>query len=313
MLDCCLAKLIELNDSFAVPCDDEKQFAFDHLHQASIIVAALGGQHMRLCAIDYQLRSPDSRICSQAKGLGVAAIELTRSTLLPESRWLGQPDGASRWFSSALAMSIALESISASFAYEWSPIDRKGRVDETIIDALAHLVETASFVGARGVHAPCLEAPPPKNPADLRRIVNFLAPVLEKAQERSIALYLETYWPADLARSVADLDPDFLKISFDVGNCIAVGRDAITELETLGSSLGQIRLRDRRRLEIFRSLPMGHGDVPWSAVQQQVLKLSDRPQVVLASTGGASLVESYASAHRLLYNLLSEPAFSRVA
>ena len=85
------------------------------------------------------------------------------------------------------------------------------------------------------------------------------------------------------------------------------------ELETLGPSLGQLRLRDRRRHEIFRSLPIGHGDVNWSGVQQQVLKLSERPQIVLASTGGASLVESYASSLRLLYNLLNEPAFSRVA
>ena len=268
---------------------------------------------MRLAAIDYHLRTADSRLCAQAKGSGISALELTRSTLLPERRWLGQPDGSSRWFHSALAMGVALESISASFAYEWSPIDRKGRVDETIIDALADLVETASYVGARGVHVPCLDAPPPQNPADLRRNVNYLSPVLEKARERSLSLYLETSWSADLARSVADLDPQHLKISFDAGNAVAVGRDPVTELEILGSSLGQLRLRDRRRHEIFRSLPLGHGDVAWSAVQHAVLKLSERPQVVLASTGGASLVESYASAQRLLYNLLSEPALGRVA
>ena len=36
-------------------------------------------------------------------------------------------------------------------------------------------------------------------------------------------------------------------------------------------------------------------------------------EVVLASTGGASIIESHASAHRLLYQLLTETPFSRVA
>lgn len=268
---------------------------------------------MRLAAIDYHLRTHDSRLCAQARGLGITALELTRSTLLPERRWLSQHDGTARWFSSAMAMGIALESVSATFAYEWSPIDRKGRVDLAVIDAVTELVDIAAYVGAGCVHLPCLEAPEPKNPADLRRTIEYLAPALEKAQERNIVLCLETYWSADLNRSVADLDPTTLQISLDVGNCMALGRNPVTELETLGPSLGQLRLRDRRRHEIFRSLPIGHGDVDWSAVQQQIVKLSQRPQVVLAATGGASLVESHASACRLLYNLLSEPAFSRVA
>lgn len=268
---------------------------------------------MRLAAIDYHLRTTDSRLCAQAKGLGIGALELTRSTLLPERRWLGQADGSSRWFNSAIALGVALESVSATFAYEWSPVDRKGRVDNTVIDAVAELVEIASYVGAGCVHLPCLDAPAPKNPADLRRTVEYLAPALEIARERHITFCLETYWPADLSRSVADLDPQTLHISFDVGNCMALGRNPITELETLGSSLGQLRLRDRRRHEIFRSLPLGHGDVDWSSVQQQIVKLSQRPQIVLAATGGASLVESHASAYRLLYKLLSEPSFSRVA
>ena len=268
---------------------------------------------MRLAAIDYQLRTTDQRLCAQAKGQGITALELTRSSLLGETRWMSRKDGASRWHQAALSMGVALESISATFAYEWTPIDRKGRVDVTVIDALGDLVESCGLIGAHGMHVPCLEAPEPKNPADLRRVTQQLAPVLQSAKERNLVIYLETTWPADLARSVTDLDPMTLKIGFDTGNCVAAGRDIVSELEMLGPSLGQLRLRERRRHEIFRSLPLGHGDVAWSAVQQQVLKLSERPGVVLAATGGASLVESYASAHRLLYNLLSEPVISKVA
>lgn len=268
---------------------------------------------MRLAIIDYQLRVSDTQLCAHAKGLGVSAVELTQSTLLTERRWLGMPDGTSRWLHSAMSMGITLESISALFAYEWSPVDRKGRGDVTVIEAVVDLLDKAASVGASVVHVPCLEAKQPENPADLRRIVQFLSPALGKARERNLTLCLETSWPADLSRSVADLDPDILKISFDPGNTVAVGRDVLTELQTLGPSLGQLRLRDRRHHEIFRSLPLGHGDVNWSGMQQEILKLSQRPQIVLASTGGASLVESHASAHRLLYHLLSEPAYSRVA
>lgn len=268
---------------------------------------------MRLAVIDYHLRTSDARLCAQAKGLGISALELTHGTLLADRRWLSQHDGTSRWYTAAMAMGVALESLSASFAYEWSPIDRKGRADATIIEAVSDLVEKASYLGAGCVHVPCLEAAAPKNPADLRRTIEYFSPALEKARERSLPLCLETNWPAELSRSVAELDPEFLKISFDAGNAVASGRDPVVEIETLGPTLGQLRLRDRRRHEIFRSLPIGHGDVNWSGVQQQVLKLSERPQIVLVSMGGASLVESYASSMRLLYNLLSESVFSRVA
>ncbi len=268
---------------------------------------------MRLAAIDYHLRTNDARLCTQAKALGIAALEITRSTLLPEHRWLGQPDGTTRWYSAALSMGIAIESLSASFAYEWSPLDRQGRPDTTIIEAVADLVNSAAYVGARMVHLPCLESPPPREVSDCRKIMEHFHPIIEKAHERHIVVCLETYWPADVARRLTQFDPTVFQVSFDVGNCVALGRDPAIELDILGDSLGQLRLRDRRRHEIFRSLPLGHGDVDWSSVQQQVVRLSQRPQVVLASSGGASIIESHASAHRLLYQLLTETHFSRVA
>jgi sugar phosphate isomerase/epimerase len=268
---------------------------------------------MRLAAIDYHLRSSDARLCASAKGLGIAALELTRSTLMPDRRWLSLPDGTARWYTAALSLGIAIESLSATFAYEWSPLDRHARPDVTIIDAVADLVNMAAYTGARLVHVPCLDSPAPKVDSDARKIIAHLNPVLEKAHERQIVVALETYWPADAARRLSQFDPTVLQVSLDVGNTVALGRDPAMELEILGENLGQLRLRDRRRHEIFRSLPLGHGDVDWSGIQQQVVKLSRRPQVVLASTGGASLMESHASAQRLLYQLLSEPQFSRVA
>lgn len=268
---------------------------------------------MRLAAIDYHLRSNDTRLCGQAKGLGIEALELTRSSLMPDRRWLSLPDGTSRWYTAALSLGISIESLSATFAYEWSPLDRQARPDATIIDAVADLVNMAAYTGARMVHVPCLEAPAPKHDSEARAIIDLLNPVLEKAHERHIVVALETYWPADAARRLSQFDPTVLQVSMDVGNTVALGRDPAIELDILGDSLGQLRLRDRRRHEIFRSLPLGHGDVDWSSVQQQVVKLSRRPQMVLASTGGASLMESHASAQRLLYQLLSEPQFSRVA
>ncbi len=268
---------------------------------------------MRLAIIDYHLRQPDHKVCAQAKALGLPALELTRSALLPERRWLGQHDGASRWYSAAMAVGVSLQSLSATFAYEWSPIDRQGRADSTIIDALTDVIDTAGYLGISTVHVPMLDTPVPRQVSELLSVFESLTPVLERARERQINLCLESYWPARLARELAELDPGTLRISFDAGNSIALGREPALELELLGPSLGQLRLRDRRRHEIFRSLPIGHGDVDWSAVQQQIIKLKERPQLVLAATGGATLMESHASASRLLYSLIQEQQFSRVA
>lgn len=280
---------------------------------ASIVEVLLGEQHMRLAIIDYHLRQPDHRVCAQAKAWGLPALELTRSALLPERRWLGQHDGASRWYSAAMALGVSLQSLSATFAYEWSPINRQGQADITVIDALTDVIDTAGYLGISTVHVPMLDAPAPKQISQLLNVFESFTPVLERARERQIHLCLESYWPAQLARELAELDPGTLRISFDAGNAIALGREPALELELLGPALGQLRLRDRRRHEIFRSLPIGHGDVDWSGVQQQIIKLKQRPQLVLAATGGAALIESHASASRLLYSLIREQQFSRVA
>lgn len=134
---------------------------------------------MRLCAIDYHLRTPDSQLCAQAKGLGINGLELTRSSLLTERRWLCHPDGPARWYASALAMGITIESVSAIFAYEWSPIDRHGRPDTTVIDAARDLVDTAAYLGAGIMHLPLLDAGHPKTYGELCRIVEHLGPILE--------------------------------------------------------------------------------------------------------------------------------------
>lgn len=267
---------------------------------------------MRLAVIDYHLRTTDARMCSQAQGLGISALELTRQAHHGERRWLGSADGMARWFQTALAMGISLDSYSATFAYEWPLIDRKGRVDLTSVDALVDLISTASVLKIPLIHVPLLEATTPKHPGDLRRYQQYLSSALEVASQYHITLALETNWPADFSLSVAEMD-SALSISFDPGNCIALGRDPLHELLTIGARLAQIRLRDRRRHEIFRSLPLGHGDVNWSALQQHLVKQSSRPQFVLAATGGASLIESYASAGRLLYHLLDEPFVQKVA
>jgi sugar phosphate isomerase/epimerase len=268
---------------------------------------------MRLAIIDYHLRQPDHKVCAQAKAWGFPAVELTRSAILADRRWLNQHEGAGRWYSAAMALGITLESLSATFAYEWTPVDRQGRIDTTSIEALEALIETAGYLNISCVHIPLLEAKPPRTGADVQQLHDVLSCCVEKARLRQIHLCVESYWPAELQREFCEREPGTLQVSFDVGNCIALGRDPAFELEMLGHHVGQVRVRDRRRHEIFRSLPLGHGDVDWSAVQQQVVKLSRRPQLVLAATGGASLIESHASASRLLYQLVSEPQFSRVA
>lgn len=94
---------------------------------------------------------------------------------------------------------------------------------------------------------------------------------------------------------------------------MALGRNPAEEIATLGPVLNQLRLRDRRKHEIFRSLPLGHGDADWSAIQQELAKLARRPQLVLAASGGATLVEAYHAASRLLHEIIRQPAFARVA
>ena len=268
---------------------------------------------MRLAIIDYHLRQPDHLVCAQAKAWGLPALELSRTAPLPEHRWLARQDGAGRWYSAATALGIALDSISATFAYEWPPIDRQYRLDSTSIGALAELVETAGYLNIPVVHVPLLELPAPRQEYHQKNLLAALGPSVDIARDRRLRLCLETYWPVSSLRELCEAEPGVLQVSLDSGNIVALGRNPVQEMAELGSHLGQLRVRERRRHEIFRSLPIGHGDVPWSALQQQIVSMANRPQLVLAATGGATLMEAYASATRLLYQLVQEPHLSRVA
>jgi sugar phosphate isomerase/epimerase len=158
-----------------------------------------------------------------------------------------------------------------------------------------------------------LDAPAPHHAREQSALVQAIAPVLSQAERRRIRVGVETTWPADLKRAASEAAGPVLTVCYDPGNALAAGRDPVAEIRLLGPSLGQLRLRDRRRREILRSLPLEHGDVDWAGVLSQLNEVKQLPLAVVAATGGAPIQESYATAQRLLAPWFAQPALEQVA
>jgi inosose dehydratase len=83
-----------------------------------------------------------------------------------------------------------------------------------------------------------------------------------------------------------------LKISYDVGNARAAGRDVAAEIKLLGDSICLVRLKDRERREPFTAMPLGQGLVDWKAVFTALAEIHYDRWLVLDTPSGDDPIAS---------------------
>jgi hexulose-6-phosphate isomerase len=88
--------------------------------------------------------------------------------------------------------------------------------------------------------------------------------VTPTALRLGVELHLETSLPPERFRELlARLDPQAVKVNYDIGNSAALGYDPDAEFAAYGERIGSVHVKDR--MLHGSTVPLGHGHADFSA------------------------------------------------
>jgi len=159
------------------------------------------------------------------------------------------------------------------------------RERQETIAALEQLIRRAAAVGAKTVLLPVLEATEIRSRRDQTELIECLRHPLELAAAHRVRIGLETELPAEDYRALIEAaSHPALVVYYDVGNATAKGYDVASDVRVLGSYLGGVHVKDRRRGG--PSVPLGRGDVNFPAFFEAVAEAGyDGPLILQPATG----------------------------
>lgn len=115
-----------------------------------------------------------------------------------------------------------------------------------MIDHLKWLLGQAKALDLWYIILPFVDASSLRDETDRAALKSILAEVLPLARQLGVELHLETDLPPEPFRQLlAEVDDDFLKANYDIGNSASLGFDPEEELTLLGPFLGSVHVKDR--------------------------------------------------------------------
>lgn len=242
---------------------------------------------MKLAIPDHLLRVPPLEAFSLARDLGSEGIEITVSSYSVESHPLFDAEGVSALTRKASELGLAIGSASASFVTRWGLVDPQAEVRQRCVSMLERLMNACQAAAVPVLHLPCHGASEPHTSADEQVLLEVLRPLARQAADAGLTLAIDTLEPADACRAwLAALSSPAVRAAYDVGNARAANRDVVSELQLLGESLAQVRLRDRARREPFASVPLGEGGLDWPRLFQTLAQRAFAGWLILDSPSG---------------------------
>jgi len=114
------------------------------------------------------------------------------------------------------------------------------------LSTLKKLVQQAAQLNCSDIVLPCVDQSSLYSHVEVERFVKAMGSVVELAEENGINLALETdLSPGDFAALLDKFDSQNITVNYDIGNSAALNFDHVEEIETYGSRISDIHLKDR--------------------------------------------------------------------
>jgi sugar phosphate isomerase/epimerase len=197
-----------------------------------------------------------------AREAGVDGIELGFGPYDGEHHPLLQPGQPASLRSQARAAGLSISSVYAGYFHDHALSHPDGDTRRRHAQVLDRLLAAAAEAGARVVVLPLFGAADVREPDAIRRLIDTLGPLADKATGSELLLGLETTLPA--AALLAETRHPAVRVAYDLGNAVVLGYDAVADVKLLGHAVGQVRVKDCTPDD--RRLPLGRGGVPFAAV-----------------------------------------------
>jgi len=201
---------------------------------------------------------------SRARTCGFSVIEWVFEADRHDANPLWTTDGTAEIREYVADTGVRVESICADYfmAHPFFGVAENVRLQT--IEVLEHLIRQAAVIGARTVLLPVLEATEIRSGRDKRELLECLRRPLVLARAHRVRIGLETELAAEEYRAlVEEAGHPSLAVYYDVGNATAKGFDVASDIRILGSHLGGVHIKDRRRGG--PSVALGRGDVDFPA------------------------------------------------
>ena len=113
---------------------------------------------------------------------------------------------------------------------------------------LTNLLNNAAKLCVTDMVFPCVDQSSLDSQFAVEHFVKQLTPIIDDAEKHSINLSLETdLAPKPFVELLDEFDSSRVTVNYDIGNSAALGYDPIEELESYGSKITDIHIKDRSR------------------------------------------------------------------
>lgn len=156
--------------------------------------------------------------------------------------------------------------------------DERSRQDR--IQRLLTLITLTSRIGVKDITVPCVDESSLKSEENIRQFVSGIEACLPEADARGININLETdLGPPGFQDLLSLLDHPRVKVNYDIGNSASLGYDPEEELQTYGTRISILHVKDRVRGGA--SVKLGTGDSNFETVFRQLKAARFRGPIIM--------------------------------
>lgn len=140
---------------------------------------------------------------------------------------------------------------------------REGREREALITDLKNIIEACGEIGIQTVLIPLVDDGRLENDEQENNLKKELAEIKPLLSKSRVKISFESdYQPSRLAKFMADFEPKYFGITYDIGNSASLGYDHGEEIEAYGCHIINVHIKDRIRGGTTVPLGKGDADIP---------------------------------------------------
>lgn len=151
---------------------------------------------------------------------------------------------------------------------------------EKNLSVLMKLMQQCNKMNIEILEIPLVDSSSIKNKINEDQLVSNLEKILSLAQDNNVKLALETDLPPILFKKLLlRFNHPYLMANYDIGNSTSLGFDTKEELETLGSWIINIHIKDR--IKNGTTVPLGTGNANFHQFFQTLKKINYKKDLII--------------------------------
>ena len=181
-----------------------------------------------------------------AKKIGLSYIEFILDHNDYEKNPLMSSLGINEIENSIQKTGVGVRSICADIFMDAPLHSENDFISNTSKEILLKLIENSAKLGITDIVIPCVDQSTLKGESDQKRLIENLSEPIKLASKKKINLALETdLAPIPFLNLLNKLDPDVIKVNYDIGNSASLGFDIFEEFKLYGNRISDIHIKDR--------------------------------------------------------------------